>query len=197
MKFAMCTKFQVNWMNCVESRRGGGPIDPPSRLRVTIFSRRLLRLIMCARGVATISVESFNRREGMWSKPTAFPVFKLRSWERMTFSEISSNLNGVFFLAGVLGERWLWAQADRSEPISRPAAVAKKLLKAFAMLCLSEERAPSIFTLGEVGFFYPGRIFFIVLHNDLWSPPLSSITRLLYDAFAFRISFVTLLRKWR
>ena len=25
---------------------GGGPIDPPSRLRVTIFSRRLLRLTM-------------------------------------------------------------------------------------------------------------------------------------------------------
>ena len=30
-------------MNCVESRRGG-PIDPPSRPRVTIFSRRLLGL---------------------------------------------------------------------------------------------------------------------------------------------------------
>ena len=32
MKLAMCTKFQVNRMNCVESRRGGGgggPIDPP------------------------------------------------------------------------------------------------------------------------------------------------------------------------
>ena len=28
MKFAICTKFQVNRMNCVESRRGGGgPID--------------------------------------------------------------------------------------------------------------------------------------------------------------------------
>ena len=43
MKLAICTKFQVNRMNCVESRRGGGPIDP-SRLRVTIFSRRLLGL---------------------------------------------------------------------------------------------------------------------------------------------------------
>ena len=35
-------------MNCVESRKGGGPIDPPppspTRLRVTIFSRRLLGL---------------------------------------------------------------------------------------------------------------------------------------------------------
>ena len=29
MKLAICTKFQVNQMNCVESRRGGGPIDPP------------------------------------------------------------------------------------------------------------------------------------------------------------------------
>ena len=46
MKLAICTKFQVNRMNCVESRRGGGPIDPPppSRLCVTIFSRRLLYL---------------------------------------------------------------------------------------------------------------------------------------------------------
>ena len=47
MKLAICTKFQVNRMNCVESRKGG-PIDPPpplSRLRVTIFSRRLLGLI--------------------------------------------------------------------------------------------------------------------------------------------------------
>ena len=48
MKLALCTKFQVNLMNCVETRKGGGPIDPPppSRLRVTIFSRRLLGL-MC------------------------------------------------------------------------------------------------------------------------------------------------------
>ena len=31
MKLVICTKFQVNRMNCVESRRGGGvPIDPPS-----------------------------------------------------------------------------------------------------------------------------------------------------------------------
>ena len=46
MKLAMCTKFQVNQMKCVESRRGErGLIDfPPSRLRVTIFSRRLLEL---------------------------------------------------------------------------------------------------------------------------------------------------------
>ena len=44
MKLVICTKFQVNRMNCVESRRGGGPIDPPSRLRITIFSRRLLGL---------------------------------------------------------------------------------------------------------------------------------------------------------
>ena len=43
MKLAICTKFQVNQTNCVESRRGA-PIDPPSRLRVTIFSRRLLGL---------------------------------------------------------------------------------------------------------------------------------------------------------
>ena len=41
MKLDICTRFQVNQMNCVESRGGGGPIDPPSRLRVTIFSSRL------------------------------------------------------------------------------------------------------------------------------------------------------------
>ena len=45
MKLVICTKFQVNRMNFVESRRGG-PIAPPplSRLPVTIFSRRLLGL---------------------------------------------------------------------------------------------------------------------------------------------------------
>ena len=32
-------------MSKVEGGGGGGPIDPPSRLRVTIFSRRLLVLI--------------------------------------------------------------------------------------------------------------------------------------------------------
>ena len=39
MKLAICTKFQVNRMNCVESRRKGpiDPLPPPSRLRVTIF----------------------------------------------------------------------------------------------------------------------------------------------------------------
>ena len=29
MKLVICTKFQVNRTNCVESRRGGGPIDRP------------------------------------------------------------------------------------------------------------------------------------------------------------------------
>ena len=44
MKFVICKKFHVNRINCVESRRGG-PIDlPPPRLRVTIFSSRLLGL---------------------------------------------------------------------------------------------------------------------------------------------------------
>ena len=47
MKLVICAKFQVNRMNCVKSRRGAGPIDPPPpRLRVTIFSRRLLGLSM-------------------------------------------------------------------------------------------------------------------------------------------------------
>ena len=48
MKLALCTKFQVNWMNCVESRRGGGAIDlPPSRLRVTIFFWKAARVNIC------------------------------------------------------------------------------------------------------------------------------------------------------
>ena len=45
MKLVMCAKFDVNRMNCVETRRGGGgaidPTPPPSRLFVTIFSFRL------------------------------------------------------------------------------------------------------------------------------------------------------------
>ena len=47
-KAVICTKFQVNRMNCVESRRGD-PIDhpPPPRLCVTIFSSRLLGLRSC------------------------------------------------------------------------------------------------------------------------------------------------------
>ena len=45
MKLVICTKFQVNGMKYVESRRGGSDCPhPPSRLRVTIFSRRLLGL---------------------------------------------------------------------------------------------------------------------------------------------------------
>ena len=48
MKLAICTKFHVNQMNFVRSRRGGGggPIDPTTRprLRATIFSSRLLEL---------------------------------------------------------------------------------------------------------------------------------------------------------
>ena len=63
MKLAVCTKFQVNRMNYIESRRGEGgsdwllppsppslppsPPSPPSRLRVTIFTRRLLGLTSC------------------------------------------------------------------------------------------------------------------------------------------------------
>ena len=48
MKLALCTKFQVIWMNCFESRRGGGAIDlPPSRLRVTIFFWKAARVNIC------------------------------------------------------------------------------------------------------------------------------------------------------
>ena len=49
MKLIICTKFHVNPMNFVESRRGAGPIDPPpppSSVRVTIFSSPLLGLII-------------------------------------------------------------------------------------------------------------------------------------------------------
>ena len=46
MKLVICTKFQVNRMNCVESRRGVRLTPPPtpSRLRVAIFSSRVLGL---------------------------------------------------------------------------------------------------------------------------------------------------------
>ena len=47
MKLVMCTKFQVSRMNCVESRGGSDWHLPPSRLRVTSFSRRLLGLRNC------------------------------------------------------------------------------------------------------------------------------------------------------
>ena len=67
MKLVICTKFQVNQMNCVESRRGGGPIDPPpSRLRVTIFSRQLLGLILHEMMYITMRAEVFHLRE--WFK---------------------------------------------------------------------------------------------------------------------------------
>ena len=57
MKLVICTKFQVNRMNCVESRRGG-PIDPPpSRLPVTIFSRRLQGLNDCKPTVSYKAIE--------------------------------------------------------------------------------------------------------------------------------------------
>ena len=37
-KLIICTKYLVNRMNCVESSRGGGPIDPPSSsVRVAFF----------------------------------------------------------------------------------------------------------------------------------------------------------------
>ena len=39
MKLVICTKFQVNRMNCVESRRGGGQIDihPPLEVSCNYF----------------------------------------------------------------------------------------------------------------------------------------------------------------
>ena len=52
MKLVVCTKSQVNRMNCVESRRGGGGSDCPfpslpPRHRVTIFSSRPSRVKKC------------------------------------------------------------------------------------------------------------------------------------------------------
>ena len=35
MKLVICTKFQVNRMNCVESRRGGGSDRPPRALKAS------------------------------------------------------------------------------------------------------------------------------------------------------------------
>ena len=45
MKLVICTKFQVNRINCVKSRKGDWlTLPPPLRLRVTIFPSRLLGL---------------------------------------------------------------------------------------------------------------------------------------------------------
>ena len=46
MKLIICTKFYVNRMNCVESRRGRVRLTPPSSVRVTSFSSWLLGLMM-------------------------------------------------------------------------------------------------------------------------------------------------------
>ena len=43
MKLAICTKFQVNQMNCVESRRGG-PIDPPLKASCNYFFLKASRV---------------------------------------------------------------------------------------------------------------------------------------------------------
>ena len=62
MKLVICTKFQVNRMNCVESRRGVRLTPPPLRLRVTIFSRRLLGLTLSLsqeRGTVPIPLSDF------------------------------------------------------------------------------------------------------------------------------------------
>ena len=48
-------------MNCVESGGGGGSIDPPLRLRVTFFSRRLLGL---SRKIRVVHTDFGNERLG-------------------------------------------------------------------------------------------------------------------------------------
>ena len=64
MNLVICTKFQVNRMNYVESRRGGGgPIDLPSRLRVTIFSRKLLGLNIDKADYISYVMKLFNKSE--------------------------------------------------------------------------------------------------------------------------------------
>ena len=63
MKLVICTKFQVNRMSCVESR-------PPSRLRVTIFSSRLLGLKSnCIRVpcVTSLTVDYFDKPVSLFS----------------------------------------------------------------------------------------------------------------------------------
>ena len=47
MKLAICTKFQVNRMNCVESRRGGVRLTPPSMLIVSFFFYKASRVNLC------------------------------------------------------------------------------------------------------------------------------------------------------
>ena len=115
-------------------------------------------LIMNFTALATMLAESFNRRAGMRSKPTAFADFSLRSWDITNSSEISRKLNGGFWRVGVLESRWLWPQVISKMAINLLASDAKNLLNALAMHCFSEETTPSTLINGEVAFFSPKRI---------------------------------------
>ena len=136
-------------------------------------------LMIVVNGLFTMPGESFRRRAGILSKPTAFPTFNPRSWTRTTSSETSWNLKGGYSRVNKPDCRWEGTQEDRNESTRRVAADAKKVLKALAIHLLSEDKVPLTRMLGEVDFFSPGRIFFIVFQKDRWSPPLSSIIRLL------------------
>ena len=76
MNLALCTKFHVNRMNCVESRRGVRLTPPPppplSRLRLTIFSSRLIG--------QSIDTESSNWQEEKTRYQGFFPLRRKSSW---------------------------------------------------------------------------------------------------------------------
>ena len=127
-------------------------------------------LIMNVTGLTTISAESFNRHAGMRSKPQPSQISGYVTATEQTPQRSLEKLKGGYWRTEVLGSHWLWPQADRKVAIN---------LVALAMHCLSEDTKPFILMFGDVTFFSPGRIFFIVLQNDLRSPPLSSMSSLL------------------
>ena len=91
MKLVICTKFQVNRMNCVESRGGSDWSPPTSRFRVTIFPSRLLGLTsLISMQLPQIMGSVSSRCLGM--SPRSPPERRLGAWGWALVTDVSSQM---------------------------------------------------------------------------------------------------------
>lgn len=117
---------------------------------------------MIVKGLVIVFVVFFKSWVGMLFKFIVFFVLRWCSWVCMNVMEIVLNLNGGFWWVKVESCCRLGILEKFKMFIKWVVVLVKNLLKVFVIYCLLDVIDLLILILGEVVFFFLGRIFFMV-----------------------------------